>query len=421
MIEPERHLNKQATPVTISKRLEDDFTSEAHEVSIPDFLENKELMDKIRDEVKPLELSVDGENTPKISTLTPIVEESKVEPELVYFESKDPKPKTVAPVGGSGPTLTKTLVKKPQADSNVHQTPPAATTQMPTKTPEEIEAEALAKEEAELKKLEDEIAQLTREAESNLTSQPGDGVGEITVIDEQTIMVDGKRKRKKKKKKKRKKIGGGEETIANITIDEVFVDEEPENPPPPAEVQSPSELKLNPAKKKKVKKHKNKITSLNTVEEDSKEQSQYTDVMKSDPIDEQDIEELEGEGDENLQPTIINQDSHTHPHAKVEETKTHETVNHPEPTFSHHKADDIPKAHENPSDNIENRWKFPEDEGMPVEFGDDNEELEEPKKLLPQKQHSVEPVGKVLVRYLLLYHNRIKTKINQERWLKYHL
>lgn len=51
------------------------------------------------------------------------------------------------------------------------------------------------------------------------------------------------RKRKKRKKKRRKKFGGGEETVANITVEEVDIDDEGQEISP-----------LNPMVKKKGKK-----------------------------------------------------------------------------------------------------------------------------------------------------------------------
>lgn len=167
---------------------------------------------------------------------------------LYYFESKDPEPKKIAPVGGTGPALTKTLVK-PQVKPAESKPEPA---ELPEVSPPEAKSEPEQEPELndddaeELRKLEEEVARLQKEAEGALEGADGDAPGEFVVIDEQSVIVDGKRKKKKKKKKKRRKIGGGEETIANITIDEVSVEED----------QVKKDLDLNPPQKKKKKKLK---------------------------------------------------------------------------------------------------------------------------------------------------------------------
>ena len=196
--------------------------------------------DAVKDTEKRLEPSENG--TPKIDTSS--------KDELQYFQSRDPEPKRVTPVGGSGPTLTKTLVKKNQPGILYNSSDKDASKNNEDTNGNQAEQNELDQEAEELKKLEEEVARLTKEAQSNLHKQ--DNLAEISVINEQTIMVNGKLKRKKKKKRKRKKIGGGEETIANITVDEISVDQKQE-----MEEKDEKQIKLNPPKKKH-KKPKNK-------------------------------------------------------------------------------------------------------------------------------------------------------------------
>ena len=70
------------------------------------------------------------------------------------------------------------------------------------------------------------LEDMKKRAEEKLLRQGHDtsAIGDITIIDEETIIVNGKRKRKKKKKKKRKK-GGKEITISNISYIEPHPDE----------------------------------------------------------------------------------------------------------------------------------------------------------------------------------------------------
>ena len=241
-------------------------------------INNDSINEDIKMEVSQKEVPVSDDHFSEnhISEIESIREENQEEnvrppsPEPVYFISKDPDPKIIAPVGGSGPTLTKTLVKP----YSIEPDPPAIDPPI-SPTQEEIDEE-------ELRKLEEEVEQLKKEAEANLINQGVENPGEISIIDEQTIFVDGKLKKKKKKKKKRKKIGGGEETIANITIDEVDVQQ----------VEEQTDIKLNPVHKKKSKSKKNKPnTELNTVEEDSKEDLAITDIKNMQLIENQTIKD----------------------------------------------------------------------------------------------------------------------------------
>ena len=225
----------------------------------------------------------------------------------------------------------------------------------------------LDKEAEELRKLEEEVAQLTKDAEANVQKPPIDNLGEISVIDEQTVMVNGKLKRKKRKKKKRKKLGGGEETIANITIDEVDIDETPLETVP----EEKKDIKLNPPpKKKKVKKHKNKPTPLGVVEEDSKEISMVTDILRSGTLDSNKFTN----GSDNTSERRSLKDHHT--------GNTVVPVKSRKSRFSEHKIEQV-----NPIESPKNEkkpWKFPEDEGMPVNFSDvDSESRKESIHNLP--------------------------------------
>ncbi|CAI2382834.1 unnamed protein product [Moneuplotes crassus] len=309
--------------------------------------------------------------------ITPRVEENQKQGNLIYFKSKDPDPKTITPMGGKGPTLTKTIVKpvisgikeeqkKPQKNKNndlelvdlsLEKDPPAPIPEEipksdpvekfenlpiaipvqpemkedleeekepvgtnksekvvepkedppelanlkdsgPTQESEEnpapkeaelTEEQKLEAEAEELRKLEEEVAKLEKETE--------DAPQETTSYSEQTVIVDGKRKRKKRKKKRRKKIGGGEETIANITVEEVDLDD----------VEEPDGKPLNPVVKKKGKKKKTPNTKLNTVVEDSKEHSSLTEHQRMDTFkfsedekEDQKIEDrIDGKGENN--------------------------------------------------------------------------------------------------------------------------
>ena len=188
-------------------------------------------------------------------------------PDPIPFESRDPDPKLISPVGGSGPILTKTLVK--HIAQIVETEPPKEEPIISDPVQEELDVDA-----EELRKLEEEVELLKREAEANLINQDTENPGEISIIDEQTVFVDGKLKKKKKKKKKRKKLGGGEETIANITIDEADIQEEQK------------EIPLNPLQKKKHKSKKNKPnTELDAVEEDSREDCTILDLKNMATVD----------------------------------------------------------------------------------------------------------------------------------------
>jgi hypothetical protein len=187
---------------------------------------------------------------------------------LQYFQSKDPPPRAVAPIGGSGPTLTKTLVKPNLSKINENE---PKDEKNPEHIPEKTDIEI---EEDELIKLEEEVARL--QAEADAPQIDGNNVGESTEYVDQTYMIDGKRKRKKKKKIRRKKAGGGEETIGDITIDDVYIDEE-----------TGKEIPLNPPVKKKVKKKKVHKTELGTVEEDSKEMSTMMDIKRLESLNEE--------------------------------------------------------------------------------------------------------------------------------------
>lgn len=280
---------------------------------------------------------------------TPRVEDSPDQGDLVYFQSKDPPPKTITPMGGKGPTLTKTIVK-PNLGSNQEEktleeklqekdlemidldvsedpklkeesnddlpvvlptiginkdpkSPPDGPKMSGKLEPEKVEQESkngdepppkqegemteeqkLAAQEEELKRLEAEVAELQKEQV--------DPPGETTTYTTQTVIVDGKKKRKKRKKRRRKKIGGGEETIANITVEEVDIED----------METPDGKPLNPPQKKKGKKKKAPNTKLNTVVEDSKEHSSIVDANRMDTFnfseDAEDDKELPKEVDQ---------------------------------------------------------------------------------------------------------------------------
>jgi hypothetical protein len=309
-VDGQNRLNKQNTPtMPLMKKLTNGNGLEAIDVSIPDMTPKNELGNKIADNEKPLETSAQDrskssivyennydevpedlreeipqedlkefnqelpEELPNFSNEedkkeeTPRVTSPQEQP-LQYFESKDPPPRAVAPVGGSGPTLTKTLMKPNLSKINENEPKDEKNPeQIPEKTDVEIEEE-------ELIKLEEEVARLQAEADAPQTD--GNNVGESTEYVDQTYMVDGKRKRKKKKKKRRKVAGGGEETIGDITIDDVYIDEE-----------TGKEIPLNPPVKKKIKKKKVHKTELGTVEEDSKELSTIMDIKRLESLNEE--------------------------------------------------------------------------------------------------------------------------------------
>lgn len=282
-------LKKQNTPVILSTKLAD-INPEAVDVFIPDPTPKADISEDIKDEERPLEQSVQDKSkveTPRIGN----------DDSLHYFESRDPDPKKVTPLGGKGPTLTKTMVKPPLANSALKEepkkeepikdesvkpesppiedikeeiTPQPVEDQPPS--PKKPESELLGEDEDEIRKLEEEVARLQKEAEETVQEN---NIGETEEIAEQSYMIDGKRKRKKKKKKKRKKIGGGEETIADITIADESLDEDTIK----------KDIPLNPVVKKKVKKAKKKPqTELGPVEEDSKEQSTVMDLKKTNTL-----------------------------------------------------------------------------------------------------------------------------------------
>ena len=230
-----------------------------------------------------------------------------------------------------------------------------------TKEPEnslDQNQQELDEEAEELRKLEEEVAFLQKEAEANLVNSSPENPAEISIIDEQIIIVDGKRKKKKKKKKKRKKIGGGEETIANITIEEVNEEEESEV----------NQIELNPVQKKK-KKHKNTPhTELGPVEEDSKEQSTLMDMKVLASIEGQNLQNLEEFYEENDKNSMQNKEPEEVKENLPEEIKEilleegseskqiSENINN-EKVIS----PKIPKIEENEAP-VQSKWKLPEDD-----------------------------------------------------------
>ena len=218
---------------------------------------------------------------------------------------------------------------------------------------QELDAEA-----EELRKLEEEVAFLQKEAEANLVNSSPENPAEISIIDEQIIIVDGKRKKKKKKKKKRKKIGGGEETIANITIEEVNEEEESEV----------NQIELNPVQKKKKKHKKTPHTELGPVEEDSKEQSTLMDMKALASIEGQNLQNLEEVYEENDKNSMQNKEPEEVKENLPEEVKENlpeegseskqisENINN-EKVIS----PKIPKIEENEAP-VQSKWKLPEDD-----------------------------------------------------------
>lgn len=126
------------------------------------------------------------ENTPdnKADNITPRIEN---ENSLHYFESKDPDPKQVKPLSGSGPALTKTLVK-PQLVAPI---PLSASAQENKSENTSDKPNSDQDAEEELRKIEEEVAQLQKQ----MAADPTIGL-ETEEFADQSYMVDGKRKRK---------------------------------------------------------------------------------------------------------------------------------------------------------------------------------------------------------------------------------
>ena len=259
------------------------------------------------------------------------------------------------------------------------------------------EQNELDKEAEELKKLEEEVARLTKETQNNL--EKPDNIGEVSIINEQTIMVNGKLKRKKKKKKKRKKMGGGEETIANITVDEVSIDQKEE--------MEEKSRKLNPPKKRH-KKPKTKNTPLGVVEEDSKEQSVLTDFIKSNTLDSQKFKEME----EDVESPAVKPQGKSR--FSMSQLPTLEAIK-PNEDIPLNKANTqieqvnainpkpLPLNEDN--SNEKEKWKFPEDEGiMPVDF--DAVDVSSP-SVKSKNNENIEAINKVKVNFDFIYKYRI--------------
>jgi hypothetical protein len=212
----------QRSPVPHYRKL-NDSTPKLNAVGV--FIQDNSASDQIDEEVEEQQKPLDRFQENKSKEATPKIGNDD---SLIYFESKDPDPKQVKPVGGTGPALTKTLVK-PKFITPVSVSVTAGKKEQPVddylkdeeliedfpeslKDEEEIpggdliesqdesnkrpskettESPEIETEEEQLRKLEEEVEKLQKEAESATPS-----VFETEAITEQSYIVDGKKKRK---------------------------------------------------------------------------------------------------------------------------------------------------------------------------------------------------------------------------------
>lgn len=169
-----------------------DLSKDEKSVSHTQKTDGKMDIEEVPEEIPQEENGDEKEETPRVE------ENESTKENITYFQSRDPAPKTVAPVGGSGPTLTKTIVK-PKIEKPVQESPQGSLdsvhntikTQNLTKISDKQEEDKLAAEAEELRKLEEEVDKLQKEAEE-VKNPDLESPGETSVYSEQIVMVDGK-------------------------------------------------------------------------------------------------------------------------------------------------------------------------------------------------------------------------------------